>query len=232
MLWWLVNFAIYTLRQKFKSHPVFFSLFLRMKEVELGLHFLLIFHYGIDHGLQFESYLKLIMKSNCYLIHNDILTKKQSEFNFFHSLTFNNIDVPHDIRVLQGKTLTNNTDTYFCVMLSRLCNQVVGYYKWKKGDNTNILKLQKKCLFDNCFLSNLRKRTKHNFLQSFWMYVWRSLITHDYSRRLTHFRCLPCPLIWTQSSTYGTLLNQRNVQCQNMVELTNAIPTREASSPS
>jgi hypothetical protein len=36
----------------------------------------------------------------------------------------------------------------------------------------------------------------------------------------------------TQSSTYGTLLNQRNVQCQNMVELTNAIPTREASSPS
>jgi hypothetical protein len=44
------------------------------------------------------------------LIHNEILTKKQSEFNFFHSLTFNNIDVPHDIRVLQGKTLTNNTD--------------------------------------------------------------------------------------------------------------------------
>jgi hypothetical protein len=43
------------------------------------------------------------------LIYNEILTKKQSEFNFFHPLTFNNIDVPHDIRVLQGKTLTNNT---------------------------------------------------------------------------------------------------------------------------
>jgi hypothetical protein len=34
------------------------------------------------------------------------------------SLTFNNIDVPHDIRVLQRKTLTNDTDTYFCVMQS------------------------------------------------------------------------------------------------------------------
>ena len=36
----LVNFAIYTLRQKFKSHPVFFSLFLKMKEDELGMPFL------------------------------------------------------------------------------------------------------------------------------------------------------------------------------------------------
>jgi hypothetical protein len=36
----LVNFAIYTLRQKFKSHPVFFSLFLKMKEDELGMLFL------------------------------------------------------------------------------------------------------------------------------------------------------------------------------------------------
>jgi hypothetical protein len=35
----LVNVVIYTLQQKFKSHPVFFSLFLRMKEVELGLLF-------------------------------------------------------------------------------------------------------------------------------------------------------------------------------------------------
>ena len=34
------------------------------------------------------------------------------------SLTFNNIDIPHDIHVLQGKTLTNDTDTYFCVMQS------------------------------------------------------------------------------------------------------------------
>jgi hypothetical protein len=53
-----------------------------------------------------------------------------------------------------------------------------------------------------------------------------------YHTRLLSREYNPCPLIWTQSSTYGTLLNQRNVQCQNMVELTNAIPTREASSPS
>ena len=31
----------------------------------------LIFHYGIDHGLQFESYVKLIMKSNCWLLQVD-----------------------------------------------------------------------------------------------------------------------------------------------------------------
>jgi len=30
--------------------------------------FLVIFHYGLDHGLQFESYLKLIMKSICWLL--------------------------------------------------------------------------------------------------------------------------------------------------------------------
>jgi hypothetical protein len=32
-----VNFFIYTLRQKFKSHPVFLSLFLKMKEDEPGM---------------------------------------------------------------------------------------------------------------------------------------------------------------------------------------------------
>jgi hypothetical protein len=40
------------------------------------------------------------------------------------SLTFNNIDVPHDIRVLQGKTLTNNTDIYFfCDAVNFLANK-------------------------------------------------------------------------------------------------------------
>jgi hypothetical protein len=29
---------------------------------------LVIFHYGLDHGLQFESYLKLIKKSNGWLL--------------------------------------------------------------------------------------------------------------------------------------------------------------------
>jgi hypothetical protein len=30
--------------------------------------FLLIFHYGLDHGLHCELYLKLIMQSNCWLL--------------------------------------------------------------------------------------------------------------------------------------------------------------------
>jgi len=50
-----------------RTTQYFFSLFLRMEEVELGLFFFVTFHYGLDHGLQFESYLKLIMKSNCWL---------------------------------------------------------------------------------------------------------------------------------------------------------------------
>jgi hypothetical protein len=39
-----------------------------MKEVEPEIPFLVLFHYGLDHGLQLESYLKLIMKSNCWLL--------------------------------------------------------------------------------------------------------------------------------------------------------------------
>jgi len=39
-----------------------------MKEVEPEMLFLVIFLYGLDHGLQFEFYLKLIMKSNCWLL--------------------------------------------------------------------------------------------------------------------------------------------------------------------
>ena len=39
-----------------------------MKDVEHEMLFCVIFHYGIDHGLQFESYLKLIKKSNGWLL--------------------------------------------------------------------------------------------------------------------------------------------------------------------
>jgi hypothetical protein len=39
-----------------------------MKEVEPEMLFLVIFNYGLDRGLQFESYLKLIKKSNCWLL--------------------------------------------------------------------------------------------------------------------------------------------------------------------
>jgi hypothetical protein len=58
------NFSIYTLQQKVKNHPVFFC---KMREVTRNA-LLVIFHYGLDHGLQFESYLKLIKKSNCWLL--------------------------------------------------------------------------------------------------------------------------------------------------------------------
>jgi hypothetical protein len=60
----IIQIKIHT-STKVKSHPVFFFpqllfLFLRMTEVEPEmLFFLVIFHYGLDHGLQFESYLKL-----------------------------------------------------------------------------------------------------------------------------------------------------------------------------
>ena len=53
-----------------KATIIFFQnclfLFLRMKEVEPEMTF--IFHYGLDHGLQLKSYLKLIMKSNYWLL--------------------------------------------------------------------------------------------------------------------------------------------------------------------
>ena len=49
----------------------------------------------------------------------------------------------------------------------------------KKGDNTNILKLQYSFIW-LLFFSNLRKRTGHNFFQYCWMNVWRSLIAHIY----------------------------------------------------
>jgi hypothetical protein len=43
-----------------------FISFLRMKEVESEITF--IYHYGLDHGLQLKSYLKLIMKSKYWLL--------------------------------------------------------------------------------------------------------------------------------------------------------------------
>jgi len=39
-----------------------------MKEVEPEMTFFVIFHYGLDHWLQLKSYLKLIMKSNYWLL--------------------------------------------------------------------------------------------------------------------------------------------------------------------
>ena len=38
-----------------------------MKEVTRNA-LLVIFHYGLDHGLQFESYLRLIKKSNGWFV--------------------------------------------------------------------------------------------------------------------------------------------------------------------
>ena len=58
--------------------------------------------------------LRSVLCSQCFLC----LWIIHSRLPLRVSLTFNNIDIPHDIRVLQGKTLTNNTDTQFCVMLS------------------------------------------------------------------------------------------------------------------
>jgi len=49
---------------------------------------------------------------------------------------------------------------------SWLRNQIVGYYKWKKGNNMNILKLQKWFIW-LLFFNNLRKRTSHNFSRTF-----------------------------------------------------------------
>jgi hypothetical protein len=58
--------------------------------------------------------LRSVLCSQCFLC----LWIIHSRLPLRVSLTFNNIDIPHDIRVLQGKTLTNDTDTYFCVMLN------------------------------------------------------------------------------------------------------------------
>ena len=63
---------------------------------------------------------------------------------------------------------------------SWLWNQIVGYYKWKKGDNTDIIKLQKKFYLVIVF-QQFKKTEESHFYQNLWMNVWRSLIAHIYS---------------------------------------------------
>jgi hypothetical protein len=79
---------------------------------------------------------------------------------------------------------------------SWLKNQIVGYNKWKRGDNMNILKLQK-CFIWLLFFNNLRKRTSHNFFENFWMKTEAHLISsQSYRTRLfiprTRIRGLSC----------------------------------------
>jgi hypothetical protein len=79
---------------------------------------------------------------------------------------------------------------------SWLRNQMVGYYKWKKGDNMNILKLQR-CFIWLLFFNNLRKRTSHNVFENFWMKTEAHLISsQSYHTRLfiprTRIRDLSC----------------------------------------
>jgi hypothetical protein len=54
-------------------------------------------------------------KQNTKTITTKHTTQKIKKMN---NIEHHNFDVPHDIRVLQEKTLTNDTDTYFCVMQS------------------------------------------------------------------------------------------------------------------
>jgi hypothetical protein len=64
------------------------------------------------------------------------------------SLTFNNIDIPHDIRVLQGKTLTNNTDTYF-KQNTKTIKRKHTTQKTKKMSNIEHLALTEHCRISN-----------------------------------------------------------------------------------
>ena len=80
---------------------------------------------------------------------------------------------------------------------SWLRNQIVGYYKWKKGDNMNILKLQKCFIWLLFFKTILRKRTSHIFIENFWMKMEAHLISsQSYRTRLfiprTRIRGLSC----------------------------------------
>jgi hypothetical protein len=68
--------AFYLHIQKLTDTSIFFFF---KDERNRGRHaFFIIFHYGLDHGLQFESLLKLIKKSNCWLL-NNIIKKKLVE---------------------------------------------------------------------------------------------------------------------------------------------------------
>jgi hypothetical protein len=66
-----------------KSHYFFQNclfLFLRMKKDEPKIILFVIFHYGLDHGLQLKSYLNLIMKSNYWLLQVEKGEKKIKSF--------------------------------------------------------------------------------------------------------------------------------------------------------
>ena len=58
---------------KVKSHPLFFQIccllfFKTGKTLNPKCFYIAIFQNELDHGLQFVLYLKLIMKSNCWLL--------------------------------------------------------------------------------------------------------------------------------------------------------------------
>jgi hypothetical protein len=79
---------------------------------------------------------------------------------------------------------------------SWLRNTIVGYHKWKNGDNLNILKLQK-CFNWLLFFNNLRKRASHKFFENFSMKTEAHLISsQSYRIRLfipwTMVRGLSC----------------------------------------
>ena len=52
-----------------------------MKEDEPKMMLFVIFHYGLDHGLQLNSYLNLIMKSNYWLLQ---VEKGENKFKTFY----------------------------------------------------------------------------------------------------------------------------------------------------
>ena len=51
-----------------------------MKEDEPKMILFVIFHYGLDHGLQLKSYLNLIMKSNYWLLQVEKGRKNSKSF--------------------------------------------------------------------------------------------------------------------------------------------------------
>jgi hypothetical protein len=71
---------------------------------------------------------------------------------------------------------------------AELTSAIVGYYKWKKGDNMNILKLQK-CFIWLLFYKNLRKGTSHIFFENFWMKMEAHLISNQSYRTRLLWTC-------------------------------------------
>ena len=72
--------VIYTSTKATIFFRIVFFLFLRMKEDEPKMMLFVIFHYGLDHGLQLKSYLNLIMKSNYWLLQVEKGEKKFKKF--------------------------------------------------------------------------------------------------------------------------------------------------------